>query len=337
MTPQPTLSVSSFNLILFGAHLRGANTNALLQIVGIKNEQLKNPDARIPVATVQRLWHEAIRATDDPHLALHLGEIISPLSAGVLAYVMMHCPTLGKALEKLCHYQDIACEGILTEARLLPQSRLALVLHITTPEIIYPEYALTSEFSVYLAAMRALTGQRVVAEEVHFAFARPSDSQEYERVFAPAPVYFDTQETAFILHTQWLETPILNANPALFAVFDQHASAMLDNLRQTTLVTRVKKEIIALLKGEEPTLSAVADRLAMGVRSLQLHLKEAGTTYQQLLDEVRCDLAIRHLRETYLSTTDIAYLLGFSEPSVFFRSFKRWTGHTPGLYRTLVA
>ncbi|WP_245318786.1 helix-turn-helix domain-containing protein [Hymenobacter elongatus] len=85
----------------------------------------------------------------------------------------------------------------------------------------------------------------------------------------------------------------------------------------------MKREIVDLLRGAEPTLATVADRLAMGVRTLQLHLKEGQLSYQQLLDDVRRELAERHLREPHLSTTDISFLLGYSEPSVFVRSFKR--------------
>ncbi|RZJ57981.1 MAG: helix-turn-helix domain-containing protein, partial [Hymenobacter sp.] len=77
------------------------------------------------------------------------------------------------------------------------------------------------------------------------------------------------------------------------------------------------------LKGEAPTLATVAGGLHLGVRTLQLKLKAAHHTYQQLLDTGRCDLAQRHLREPHLSTTDIAFLLGYSEPSVFVRSFKK--------------
>ena len=317
--------------------MRGADTNILLQNVGIAPEQLKNPDARIPIRAVQQLWGEAVIATADPNLSLHLCELINPVAVGVLAYVMMHCPTLGRAFEKLCHYQDIVCEGIVTEGRHLANNRFALVLHITSPAIIYPEHALNSELSIYQSAMRALTGEQVVAQEIHFAYPRPLDTREHERIFAPARICFDAPETAFILDAHWLDTPVLNANPALFPLFEQHANEMLAKIRQPNLTARVKQEIITLLKGEEPTLVVVADRLAMGVRTLQLHLKDEGVTYQQLLDEVRRDLAVRHLREPHLSTTDIAYLLGFSEPSVFFRSFKRWTGQTPGAYRMVAA
>ena len=77
----------------------------------------------------------------------------------------------------------------------------------------------------------------------------------------------------------------------------------------------------------------MAAQLCLGVRTLQLKLKEAGHTYQQLLDAVRSDLAQRHLRESHHSITDVAFLLGYSEPSVFVRSFKKWTGQTPGAFR----
>lgn len=87
------------------------------------------------------------------------------------------------------------------------------------------------------------------------------------------------------------------------------------------------------LKGKEPSLSNIAKKLGIGVRSIQLKLKEEGVTFQQLLEEIRKNLATKHLKEDKLSTIDIAYLLGYSEPSVFFRSFKKWTGQTPTFYR----
>ncbi len=336
MLPDHTLSAASLNLILAAARQRGADPPALCRAAGIDEVLLQDPDGRLPIRQVQALWREVTAATHDPHLALRLGELINPLAVGVLAYVMMHCSTLGRALEKLCQYQDIVCEGIRTAGeRRGEQFRLSL--HLTSPDIIYPEYALNSELSVYLAAIRALTGRAFTADDVYFTYPRPPDATEHQRVFAPARLHFDSEETALVFKASWLDAPILNANPGLFPWFEQHADDLLRMLRQPTLTARVKAELVEMLKGEEPTLPAVADRLAMGVRSLQGHLKAEGVGYQQLLDEVRRELAVRHLREPHLSTTDIAYLLGFAEPSVFVRSFKRWTGQTPGAFRQRAA
>lgn len=336
-TTNDTLSVASINLILFVARQFGADADALAHAVGISPEQLRDPDGRVQIRQVQALWRETIAVTSEPNIALKLGEMVNPVSIGVLAYVMMHSPTLGKAFDKLCQYQDIVCQGIRTTGKIVPSAesgnQFVLSLEITSADIIYPHHTLNSELSVYLSAMRALVGHRIVATEVHFAYPRPTDTREHERVFFPARLTFDTPETAMILDATLLDLPILNANPSLSMLFEKHANDILEKIKTPSLSTRVKSEIMAMMRGEEPTLTTVADRLAMGVRTLQLHLKDAGTSYQQLLDETRKDLAVSHLREQNLSTTDIAYLLGFAEPSVFFRSFKKWTGQTPGEYR----
>ncbi len=332
-----TLSVASINLILFAAQQRGADTHALAQAVGISSDELRNPDGRVQIRQVQALWRAVIDVTGDTTIALKLGEMINPVSVGVLAYVMMHSPTLGKAFEKLCQYQDIACEGVQTSGTLIhtddANDQFVLSLRITSPDIIYPEHTLNSELSIYLSAIRALTGLPTTAREIRFAYPRPLDTSEHKRIFAPARLVFDADVTAMVLDASLLDTPVLNANPSLSAMFEQHATALLNQLKAPSLSSRVKAQIVRLMKGEEPTLTTVADRLAMGVRTLQLHLKDEGTTYQQLLDDVRKELAVQHLREQNLSTTDIAYLLGFAEPSVFFRSFKKWMGVTPGAYR----
>lgn len=337
----PSLSVSSVNLILFAARQRGADADALARAVGISADQLRNPDGRVSVRQVQALWREVVSATGDENIALKLGEMINPVAVGVLAYVMMHSPTLGRAFEKLCQYQTIVCDATRTTGhRSGDQFVLSIGLTNRTDgssDIIYPQYALNSELSIYQAAIRAMTGLHVSAREIYFSYPRPVDTREHERVFAPARLFFDAPETAMVLDATLLDTPVLNASPSLFALFERHADDLLQRLQTSTLSSRVRAEILTLMKGEEPTLATVADRLAMGVRTLQLHLKEEGITYQQLLDDIRKDLAVKHLREHSLSTTDIAYLLGFAEPSVFFRSFKKWTGQTPGAYRMALA
>ena len=331
-----TLSVASANLMLFAARQLGADPNALARAVGISPRQLTDPDGRISIRQIQQLWPAIVAATGDEHIALKLGEMINPVAVGVLAYVMMHSPTLGKAFEKLCQYQDIVCDGIRTTGQRIGHEFL-LSLTIASPDIIYPDYAVNSELSIYQSAIRAMTGLHVTAQEIRFSYPKPTDISEHTRVFAPARLVFDAPQTALVLNAALLDTPVLNASPGLFAMFEKHADALLARLKTPTLSSRVQAELVQLMKGEEPTLTTVADRLNIGVRTLQLHLKDEGTTYQQLLDDVRKTLAEQHLRDPYLSTTDIAYLLGFAEPSVFFRSFKRWTGQTPGAYRRLAA
>jgi AraC-like DNA-binding protein len=319
-----TLSVSSFNLILFTAQQKGADYDLLCQKMGLEASVLQNPDGRLPIPQVQRLWKEAVDMTGDEHLALHLGESINTIGVGILAYVMMHCPTFGKALEKLCQYQDIVCDGSKTTLT-IKDDLVYLELTQLSDEIIYPHYAFESELSIYYAASKAMIGISLPLKSIQFSYPQYADIQEYKRIFQTDNVIFDSKFTGMVFDKKYLETTILNANPSLFSLFEIHAKNILSSLKSnTSIAEKVKKE---------PTLSNIAKKLGIGVRSIQLKLKEEGVTFQQLLEEIRKNLATKHLKEDKLSTTDIAYLLGYSEPSVFFRSFKKWTGQTPTFYR----
>jgi len=86
-------------------------------------------------------------------------------------------------------------------------------------------------------------------------------------------------------------------------------------------------------KGGEASLEKVAGQLGLSGRTLQRKLQERGTTHQELLDQMRKELAVRYLREPEMAICEVAYLLGFSESSALHRAFKRWTGKTPSEFR----
>lgn len=331
-----TLSAASINMLLHAAAQRGADPAALRQAVPLEASQLLHPDGRVPIAAMQRLWQLATAATADPHLDLHLAEQTHPASLGALAYVLLHSATLGEALRQLCRYQDIACNG--TRAYLRPlEASFELVVDITSPAIVYPSFVLNVELGVCLHLLRQLSGQLLVPEAVRLAYPAPPSATEHARVFGVLP-QFGTADSALRLPAAVLDLPIASADAQLLAVLEPHAAALLARLHSpslpaSSLPDRVRREIVRLLRSAEPTLAAVADALCLSPRTLQLHLRQAGHRYQQLLDEVRRELAEQHLRDHQHSTTDIAFLLGFAEPSVFVRSFRRWTGQTPGAFR----
>lgn len=123
-------------------------------------------------------------------------------------------------------------------------------------------------------------------------------------------------------------------NQRLLSLFDKHAQALLQTHAQTDSYTyRVQQLLIRQLKEESPGIEVVADHLSMSVRSLQLKLKEEGTSYQKILNAVRKSLAIAYLQEPRVSKGEIAQILGFSEISVFSRTFKKWTGKSPSEYQ----
>lgn len=91
--------------------------------------------------------------------------------------------------------------------------------------------------------------------------------------------------------------------------------------------------ITSEFRGGDPSLERVADQLGLTPRTLQRKLHEMGTSHNELLDQMRRQLAMRYLREREMAICEVAYLLGFSESSSFHRAFKRWTGVTPKEFR----
>ena len=135
--------------------------------------------------------------------------------------------------------------------------------------------------------------------------------------------------------TSDLDRPVRAANAALLTMFVQHADDALGRLDERGPVSRRLLQVLATrLQGGAPTLEQVARALAMSPRSLQRALRDEGMSYQALLDVARRDLAMRHLDAPDGSAAEVAFLLGFADASAFTRSFRRWTGSTPGAWRS---
>lgn len=333
-----TLSANSVSLVLHVLKLQGQDVAALCQEAGIDPVQLQDVHSRVTIAQMVALWQAAVRVTANPDLALHVGKALNPTSAGIIAYVMMNAPTLHQSLRQLCKYQDIVCEGIRTSLQVQGQEAQVL-LEVVSPALHEPRYAIDCEMVIYKNAFEALIGQELPHSKIMFAYPEPESKAEHRRLFGEAvPIEFNARYSGFVFDADKLQLPVVSANPELNLIFEQYANEYLQRLREPSSMTeRVQRELAQQLKGEEPSLKSIARSLALSVRSLQAKLSEEGTTYQRVLDGVRQDLAQQHLQSGRHTVADVAYLLGFSEPSAFSRSFKKWTGLAPQLYRQHIA
>ena len=95
----------------------------------------------------------------------------------------------------------------------------------------------------------------------------------------------------------------------------------------------VRSKLTEQLPSGRATQGSIASAVHMSTRSLQRRLREEGTSYRELLEETRRELATQYMRQSNLSVNEITYLLGFSEPANFTRAFRRWTGRSPTQYR----
>ena len=161
---------------------------------------------------------------------------------------------------------------------------------------------------------------------------QPSCADRFSAFFQ-CPVEFSARLNAIYLDAGLLEQPLPSANPELARANDRVVIDYLNRFDRETLSMQVRARLIDLLPSGQPTQAQVAETLHMSVRNLQRRLHAEGTSFKQLLDETRRELAVQYVRQAYRPIGEITYLLGFSEPSNFTRAFRRWTGSTPMGFR----
>ena len=332
MTPAPTIQASAVEKIVNAAIARGVTATALYQAAAIDPTNLASADHRIPFAQLVSLYELAARMTNDDAFGLHVGEAVEASAFDVLGYSVINSPTLGAALARVVRYHCIWTDGA---AFTLRDQGAKAVLHYAYLDAAIKEHRHDAEmtFSTFITLARGVTGTDWQPQSVSFQHARPRDVSEIERIFR-CHVGFDAEVNELVMDASVLSLSIRKADARLCAVLDQHAETLLSRYPyHNDLIGRARKIIRTELNGGSPAIEATAQKLGMSARTLQRKLREHQTSHQQLVDDLRKNLALRYLSEPQMAIGEVAYVLGFSESSAFHRAFKRWTGQTPSEYR----
>ena len=186
----------------------------------------------------------------------------------------------------------------------------------------------------WLQYARWIADTRLSPAAVWLEHSIPADTTlaQYEQFFE-CPVLFDQAYSALIVPLPYLQLPLRQADAHLLRTLEEHAQSLMATLEDASLEQRVKSTLRQLLKEGLPRKEQVAEHLAVSVRTLQRQLHQTGTSYQQILDELRQELAEHYLLNSTLPIQDIAQYLGFSESRSFHRAFKSRRGMPPGEFR----
>ncbi|MEX0605571.1 MAG: AraC family transcriptional regulator [Marinobacter sp.] len=320
---------ASFALALYEyLDTKGLNSDALLPQSRPPANIALNAD--LPIDDWRALLECAAGHLDDPLLGLHLGQTLGLRHIGVLGYVIMASQNLGEALNRLDRYQRLVYDVTPLEIR-ANGAGLELVWDAEhgQPGPLVDETAITG--LVHLC--RGLTRPGFSPIYVSFINPTPAVISEYTAFFG-CPVEFEQVDTKIRLDAQTLLEPLHTADPAMLAILEEQADALLARLpSQSPLIDEMRRRIGRQLPETGPEIALVAKGMGLSVRTLQRQLTVAGTSFLKEVAAVRQEIAERYLRETRLGLVDIALLLGYSEHSAFTRSFMRWTSMTPRAYR----
>lgn len=304
-----------------------------LSSIGIAPDIMDSPDNTVSDSQLLTILHEATSVTGDNNIGLHAGEAFNGLS-NILGFLLLNCIDLEEAIEKYCRYQTVYDESFRLE--FIYKDDLVIIGLIASNNLLaFDRQAIDLRLAGAYKYCRVLTGKELPLVGVHFTYKKPDDATEHNRFFN-CPLRFSASQNALVFDRKVLRTPTLQPNRDLQILFEQYTRNVLEkHAGEKTYSRKVKELILEQMNGDAPTIDMISRVLKIGTRSLQIRLRDEGTTFSRLLDDVRKDLALEYLKNKDNTIAEVSYILGFSEPSVFHRRFKMWTNSTPGSYRNL--
>ncbi|RYX95448.1 MAG: AraC family transcriptional regulator [Comamonadaceae bacterium] len=327
LKPPVTIPMEFVRGMLFGLHRKSLSTTPFLQDAGIDPGLLDETDARVTGEQYVALYRAiTIRLRDDG-----LGFFSRNLKPGTLALIMrsaLGAPVLDVAARRIARTLELVQDDVAV-IRLNSGELACWGLRFTT---VQPNFMHELLLRIFWRILAWFVGGRLTAARFDFAFAEPSYAQGYDQVF-PSKRKFGCAHTAVWFDAGMLTAPVRCDEVALRAFFaESQANIILPHRREEELSLKVR-QVLQDARYGWPDLPATAAALHMSASTLQRTLLTENTSFQDLKDELRRDVAITRLVATKAPFSDIAADLGFSDSAAFQRAFKRWTGNPPGVYR----
>ncbi len=311
---------------------RDIDSNQLFAQAGLDIAVLQDPNGRYPLEGTTQLWHLAVAATGDQNLGLNVGRNVNQTTFHALGYSLLASPTLKEVFERLVRYFRIVTDaGELEFCR--DKTHFKFVLNPLEGATQPADEALDALMSVVIRLCRLLSAKSFQATCVKFRRAAPDDTRIFEKVFQ-APLEFAARETAIYMDADVIHKALPSANPDLARHNDEILARYLSEFDKQNIANRVHGSLVKQLPQGEPSQEKIAESLHMSLRNLQRKLSAEGTTYKEILNQTRHQLALSYMQDKRYSVSEITYLLGFSDTSSFNRAFRRWTGQSPTAYRS---
>jgi AraC-like DNA-binding protein len=304
----------------------GIDAQPVLRAANVSPAALDAIENRLPAENVRALWEHAAAAAHDRSFGVHVAQAVPPGTIDVIEYIFATSQNLGDGLTRLTKYNRLVHDPSTTELVVEPLA----ARYIRHGALATPQF---DEFAITLLFVRSRQACRVDWTPDALRLEHHDPNPELGSVFG-CPVSFGHHETELVFARGLLDLPFERSDSRLLAILERYASAVLDALpQQGSLVARVTHAIARELAHTLPTLASTARVLAMSERTLQRRLAEQGVTHSTIVDNVRRELALKHIGDASLSITEIGFMLHFSDTTAFYRAFKRWTGKSPRRYR----
>lgn len=312
----------------------GGSPDQLLEHFGLDHKRLSQPDARLSIARYMRLGHAAIQLTGNPALGLSIGKHSLLSYLGLVGVTAAQAPTVRAAARCISRFEPLYAQNYRGASQLYEDSEGAwLSFYSIAPYNSYNYFVVESVLLGWVSHLRQVCQHDLEVERLQIEYPEPNYSVAYSN-HIKCPVEFSAKHNRIRLSkdTLALSNPLYCASTwhALLALCEEQLAI---KTRSYSLIEQVKQLIAPLLKNGEPSIDQIAKKLQLSPWTLRRKLNTEGTQFRSLINQTRYDLASSYIRDTNLTFSEIAWLLGFSSSEAFQRAFKRWSQQTPGQFR----
>ena len=309
----------------------GFVAEAVLECAGLPPAQLL-PAGRVPLKYYEQLFEAGEKLTGDYYFGLNMGACLWPRSWGLVSHLAVSAPDAVTAASALMDYSELQLNFLRFRLRELEGGQMCMELqHDGVPQL--KRHVVEHLIANIVTLATTQIGYEIPELRIELAHGDVGDSAHLSRVLN-ADVSFDCPAYRIEASLAFLRQQGLYGEEDLYRVTEELARQRLMELRgEDRFLNKVRETVLQQLPGGLPKVEDVARSLDLSARTLQRRLQERNLRYLQVLDEVRCEMALQLIRDDDLSLNDVADYLGFNDQSAMQHAFRRWQGMTPGTYR----
>jgi len=312
-------------------HTQGINQNIVLAGTGITPNSLRSLDTRITHTNHRQLLKNAERVWAKPGLGLAFGSSLKLYSLGMIGQAAYASRTLGQAMDTIRKYLALR-SPLLTYSVHRKGSGTSYVLSGTRDLGGTERFMVESAFAATANFLTELSGKSL--DQIEFSFKRKARGKlEQYRETLGAKISFEQQSDIIFIPVKFVRLKLSTSNQISAAEARRYCEAEIDQLGTELGFKQVVYTLLNSRLAISPTESETAKILGYSTRSLRRRLTAQNTTFRELLQSARCDVAKKLLSTTHMRVEEIAYEIGYLNVGNFSRAFKTWTGFSPSIYR----
>jgi AraC-like DNA-binding protein len=305
----------------------GIDPQPLFKQAGLDPQKMHAARERYSTKSLQKLWQLAVDATNDSSFGLKAAKHWHPTTFCALGYAWLASKNLKDAMERAVRYSRAVSDIVELSLQQVGGGYKLSIEYLEMGADPVPESVDAAIASLVIMTREAYC-EEINPVLVMLPREEPDSAKDFSEFFH-APIEYETQECSLLFNEEEIEKPLPTANEELALMTDQVMEAYLANLDQKVFSMQVKSKLLKQLPAGTATVQNVANRLNVNPDTLKTKLAAEGTTFDEILDETRHELATKYIKDAKLSREEISFLLGFSEPREFETAFKKWSRMAP--------